>query len=95
MKNHLRLAAMNGASIDAMYKLFYETYELAYIIFSEISLYITIILGAHTTEKAACEGFFGRLKNKVFCGRPWDNPSEHTKKSPNPNIVKEGIHYVI
>ena len=26
---------------------------------------------AYTADKAACEGFFGRLKNDMFCNKAW------------------------
>ena len=25
----------------------------------------------YSPDNAACEGFFGRLKNEMFCGRSW------------------------
>lgn len=27
-------------------------------------------------DNAACEGFFGRMKNKMYYGRTWQNPQE-------------------
>ena len=29
----------------------------------------------HSPDNAACEGFFGRLKNEMFDGRSWKNVS--------------------
>lgn len=27
-------------------------------------------------DNAACEGFFGRMKNEMYYGRTWQNPQE-------------------
>jgi len=38
-------------------------------------------------DNAACEGFFGRLKNEMFYGKSWiDVPTEHFIKQVNSYI---------